>query len=180
MLTGMASTLERVTELLPRIRELEGEITDKRRLPSDLVEDLRATGVFRMAMPTSWGGPELALLDQLDVIEALSYANGSVGWCAMIGCDGGYYSAWLDDSVGRDVFALDSIVAGLTQPGNNATKVDGGYRVTGRWKFGSGVTHAAWLSGARSSSTSREPCSRARSKAFRCGAHSCCRGTPSR
>jgi alkylation response protein AidB-like acyl-CoA dehydrogenase len=121
---------------------LEGEITEKRRLPTDLVEDLRGTGVFRMAMPKSWGGPELPLLDQLQIIEALSYANGSVGWCAMIGCDGGYYSAWLDDAVGREVFALDSIVAGLTQPGNNATKVDGGYRVTGRWKFGSGVTHA--------------------------------------
>jgi alkylation response protein AidB-like acyl-CoA dehydrogenase len=60
----------------------------------------------------------------------------------MIGCDGGYYSAWLDDEVARDVFALDGIVAGLTQPGNNATKVDGGYRLSGRWKFGSGVTHA--------------------------------------
>jgi alkylation response protein AidB-like acyl-CoA dehydrogenase len=121
---------------------LEGEITDKRRLPTDLVEDIRGTGVFRMAMPKSWGGPELPLLEQLEIIEALSYANGSVGWCAMIGCDSGYYSAWLDDAVGRDVFALDSIAAGLTQPGNNATKVDGGYRVTGRWKFGSGVTHA--------------------------------------
>jgi alkylation response protein AidB-like acyl-CoA dehydrogenase len=142
MLTGMATTLERVKELQPRIRELEGEITEKRRLPTDLVEDLRGAGVFRMAMPKSWGGPELPLLDQLEVVEALSYANGSVGWCAMIGCDSGYYSAWLDDAVGREVFALDSIAAGLTQPGNNATKVDGGYRVTGRWKFGSGVTHA--------------------------------------
>jgi alkylation response protein AidB-like acyl-CoA dehydrogenase len=142
MLTGMAGTLERVRELQPRIRELEGEIAEKRRLPTDLVEDLRGTGVFRMAMPESWGGPELPVLEQLEVIEALSYANGSVGWCAMIGCDSGYYSAWLDDAVGREVFALDSIAAGLTQPGNNATKVDGGYRVTGRWKFGSGVTHA--------------------------------------
>ena len=138
----MASTLERVKALQPRIRELEGEIAAKRRLPTDLVEDLRGTGVFRMAMPTSWGGPQLPLLDQLEIIEALSYANGSVGWCAMIGCDSGYYSAWLDDEVAREVFALDSIAAGLTQPGNNATKVDGGYRVTGRWKFGSGVTHA--------------------------------------
>ena len=113
MLTGMASTLERVRALQPRIRELEGEITDKRRLPTDLVEDLRGTGVFRMAMPKSWGGPELPLLDQLEIIEALSYANGSVGWCAMIGCDSGYYSdGSLDDAVGREVFALDSIVAG--------------------------------------------------------------------
>ena len=142
MLTGVASTLERVIELQPRIRELEREITEKRRLPTDLVEDVRGTGVFRMAMPKSWGGPELPLLEQLEIIEALSYANGSVGWCAMIGCDSGYYSAWLDDAVAREVFALDSITAGLTQPGNNATKVDGGYRVTGRWKFGSGVTHA--------------------------------------
>jgi alkylation response protein AidB-like acyl-CoA dehydrogenase len=138
----MADVLERVSALLPRIRAAEAEINEKRRLPEDLVEDIRATGVFRMAMPETWGGPQLDPLRQVEVIEALSYANGSVGWCAMIGCDGGYYSAWLEDSVARDVFPLDGIVAGLTQPGNNATKVDGGYRLSGRWKFGSGVTHA--------------------------------------
>ena len=134
--------LERVRALQPRIRELEPDITEKRRLPRELVEDVRETGVFRMAMPRQWGGPELDLLTQLDVIEALSYANGSVGWCAMIGCDGGYYSAYLDDAVAREVFPLDGIVAGQTQPGNQATKVDGGVRLSGRWRFGSGVTHA--------------------------------------
>jgi alkylation response protein AidB-like acyl-CoA dehydrogenase len=139
----MGEILERVRELHPRIRSLEGEITEKRRLPADLVEDLRATGVFRMAMPASWGGPELPVLDQFEVMEALSYANGSVGWCAMIGCDAGYYSAFFEDDVARELYpSLDLITAGLAMPACSATEVDGGYQVSGRWKFGSGVTHA--------------------------------------
>ena len=139
----MGEIFERVAALRPRIRSFEAEITEKRRLPTDLVEDLRATGVFGMAMPASWGGPELPVLEQLPIIEELSYANASVGWCAMIGCDSGYYSAFLDEGVARELYpSLDLITAGLAMPACSATEVDGGYEVSGRWKFGSGVTHA--------------------------------------
>jgi len=126
----MASTLERVRELQPRIRELEGEITENA-APTDLVEDMRGTGVFRMAMPTSWGRTGASPCSTSSRSSKRCRTKRAVGWCAMIGCDSGYYSRWLDDAIARDVFALDSIAAGLTQPGNNAMKVDGGYRVTG-------------------------------------------------
>jgi alkylation response protein AidB-like acyl-CoA dehydrogenase len=139
----MTEILERVAALRSRIRSFEAEMTDKRRLPSELVEELRATGVFGMAMPAEWGGPELSVLDQLAIIEELSYANGSVGWCAMIGCDSGYYSAFLDEGAARELYpSLDLITAGLAMPACSANEVDGGYRVSGRWRFGSGVTHA--------------------------------------
>jgi alkylation response protein AidB-like acyl-CoA dehydrogenase len=143
MLTGVGEILECVRALRPRIRSLEAEIAAKRRLPAELVEDLRATGVFGMAMPADWGGPELPVLDQLEIVEELSYANGSVGWCAMIGCDSGYYSAYLDPAAARELYpSLDLITAGLAMPACSANEVDGGYRVSGRWRFGSGVTHA--------------------------------------
>lgn len=139
----MVTLLEAVEALRPTIRAREAEISERRGLPADLVADLKATGVFGMAFPKSWGGPELDYVEQLRVIEALAHANGAVGWCAMIGCDGGYYSAWLDDDVAREVFPLlDTVVAGLAQPAGTAIQVDGGYRVSGRWKFGSGIGHA--------------------------------------
>src|SRR5262245_54266931 len=102
----MGATLQRVRDLRAQIRAREAEITAKRPLPDDIVQALRDAGAFRMPMPKSWDGPELPILEQIEVIEEASYANGSVGWCVMIGCDTGYYSAWLDDSVARKAFPL--------------------------------------------------------------------------
>src|SRR5207249_3544047 len=70
------------------------------------------------------------------------------GWCAMIGSDSGLYSAFLDQGVAREMFPrLDMIMAGLVYPTGRAERVAGGYRVTGRWTFGSGCTHCDWLAG---------------------------------
>ena len=59
--------------MLPSIRERSAEIERNRRLPEDLVVDLRAAGVF--GMPKAWGGPEAALPDQLRIVELLSTAD---------------------------------------------------------------------------------------------------------
>ena len=82
-------TLAAVRELDPEIRAAANEIELGRRLPLHIVHDMQRAGVFRMSMPRAWGGSELDLPSQLEVIEALSIADASVGWCAMIGTDGG-------------------------------------------------------------------------------------------
>ena len=116
------------------------------RLPAPVVDALRAAGAFRLPIPAAWGGPELPLVQIADVLEELAYLDGAVGWCAMIGCDGGFYTAWLDDEVGRTMYAdLDSVTAGWVVPAGSAEPVDGGHRLTGRWSFGSGSTHADWF-----------------------------------
>jgi indole-3-acetate monooxygenase len=126
------------------LREEAAENERRRRLTERSVETLRSTGVFRMAMPRSWGGPELDPFTQLQIIETLSVADGSAGWCAMVGSDGGFYSANLDDDVGRALYGdLDTVTAGFVMPGGGRLRrVDGGYYLSGRWPFGSGSTHA--------------------------------------
>jgi indole-3-acetate monooxygenase len=65
------------------------------------------------------------------------------GWCAQIGADSGYYSAKIDESAARSLYPdLDAVTAGWLTPGGNLEVCDGGYRLSGRWSFGSGVTHA--------------------------------------
>lgn len=141
-------TLEAVRALAPRIREASTTIERERRLPAWLVQALKDAGVIRMPMPRAWGGPELDPLRQLEVVEELSRADSAVGWCAMIGSDGGYYSAFLEDSVGRQLYRdLDHVTAGLLSPAGRADVVPGGYRVSGRWSFGSGCQHAELLVG---------------------------------
>jgi alkylation response protein AidB-like acyl-CoA dehydrogenase len=107
---------------------------------------MKRAGVFRMTMPREWGGPEVDPLTQIRVIEALSYADGSVGWCAMINSDGGYFSAYLDPTVAREMYRdLDAPTGGSLLFTGGAEPVDGGYRVNGRWPFVSGCKHCDWL-----------------------------------
>ena len=94
----MTSILKAVQELQPTIRSAVTTMQAERRLTSAVVEGMRAAGVFGMALPRSLGGPGLSPLEQFEVIEALTYADGSVGWCAMIGCDSGYLPGFLDDT----------------------------------------------------------------------------------
>jgi len=130
-------------ELLPAIRQRSAEIEAARRLPADLVLMLKHAGVFRMPMPRSWGGPEMTPRQQVEVIEALSGADPSVGWCVMIGCDPGYFTAYLDDAVGREMCPdLDAVSAGWASPAGRAVLDGDAFVIDGRWSFASGCTHA--------------------------------------
>jgi len=140
--------LHNAQDLVPWIRAQADTIEARRRLPEDVVAKLRAAGVFRMNMPRRWGGPEMTSMKQNEVIEVLSQADASVGWCTMIGCDSGIYSGYLDDAVAREMYPrLDMVQAGWVYPVGQAHRVAGGYKVTGTWMFGSGCTHADWLAG---------------------------------
>ncbi len=125
------------------LREKSTAIDEARRLPADVVTRVREAGLFRLTMPKTWGGPELSTMEQLEVIEELSKANASVGWCVMIGCDSGIFSAHLDDAAGRRLYPhLDMATAAWLIPAGRADRVDGGYRISGQWMFGSGISHA--------------------------------------
>jgi alkylation response protein AidB-like acyl-CoA dehydrogenase len=125
------------------LREKSAEIDEARRLPPEVVARLREAGMFRLMMPKEWGGPELRPAEQVEIIEELAKANASAAWCVMIGCDSGFFAGYLDDSAAREVFPhLDMVTAGSVMPTGRAERVEGGYRVTGQWSFGSGVSHA--------------------------------------
>lgn len=143
-----ARTFEAARELAPKIRAAADEIEQGRRLPMHLVREMQRAGVFRMAMPQAWGGPELDFLTQLRVIEALSIADASAGWCTMIGVDGGYLTAYIDQAVAREMYRdLDAVTAVTFAPPGKAVKTRDGFVVNGRWPFGSGCQHATWLIG---------------------------------
>ncbi|WP_329067689.1 acyl-CoA dehydrogenase family protein [Amycolatopsis sp. NBC_01480] len=131
--------------VVPRLRARSAEIEGQRRLPADVAELLRGTGVFRMGFPAEFGGPGLTSAQQVEVVEVLSTGDTAAGWCAMIGMDAGLYA--LSDAAVREMFpALDVIAAGMLPPMGRADRVPGGYRLTGRWAFASGIAHADWVS----------------------------------
>jgi alkylation response protein AidB-like acyl-CoA dehydrogenase len=138
-----------VRALRSSIEQRAAAIEADRAVPADLIENLRRCGVFRMYTPTSHGGLELDLRESLEVISELAAADGSVGWVAMIGSA----TPWLFCNLPRNAFDAiyastpDVIHASSTVPAGTAERVDGGYRVTGRWPFASGCRHADWMLG---------------------------------
>jgi indole-3-acetate monooxygenase len=135
--------LEAVKELHTSIRKAVPEMQAERRLTTGVVDGMRTAGVFGMALPRSLGGAGLSPLEQFEILEALTYADASVGWCAMIGCDSGYFPGFLSDDALTEVYPTPNLIsAGGVQPTGRAVRDGEGWRVSGRWEFGSGSTHA--------------------------------------
>jgi alkylation response protein AidB-like acyl-CoA dehydrogenase len=124
-----------------------------RTLPPDAVAALRSLGLFWLKTPASLGGTPLPPLEFCDVIEELAYTDVSTAWAAMIGAGCcGLVGGWLPEAGARRVFTPTDdglpVVAGQLAPRGTGKPVSGGYAVTGRWGFSSGILHADWLLGA--------------------------------
>ena len=146
---GVSETLGRLQTLLPSVRARRDEIEKARRLPADLANDLRRTGLFSLAVPRAVGGLEAAPLEILDVIERVASVDGSTGWCAMIGATSGVTSAYLPEREAREIFGTsrEVIAGGVFAPMGSATRDTVVGTLTGRWRFASGCQHCDWLMG---------------------------------
>jgi alkylation response protein AidB-like acyl-CoA dehydrogenase len=130
--------------------EAAGDQAEKlRTLPAQTVETLRDLGVFWVKTPEELGGTPLSPLEFCDVIEEMSYTDVSTAWAAMIGAGcAGMAGGWLPEAGVRRVFAPDRpppLIAGQPQPRGTGRPVEGGYVVSGRWGFASGIMHASWV-----------------------------------
>jgi len=142
--TTAEAVLHAVRRLAPSILHRAGEIEAARRLPPDLLEELRAVGCFRLVRPATHGGLEAPIPDAMRVLESLARADASVAWTVMIGAGSWIDLAHLPRATFDALYATnpDAITAGVFNPTASISRVDGGYRVDGRWSFASGCEHA--------------------------------------
>ncbi|NMO20437.1 hydrolase [Pyxidicoccus fallax] len=146
--TSVHPLLAVAREWFPRVAARADEIENARRLPQDLADELAREGFFRMMIPESLGGAELHPAVSFQVIEAIAKADGSTGWCVMNGACNALTSAFLFEPTARAIFGRpDVITGGVAAPIGRAERVDGGYRLTGRWPWASGAHHSHWLVG---------------------------------
>jgi alkylation response protein AidB-like acyl-CoA dehydrogenase len=135
-------SVEAMTEM---IRADCRDVDRTRALPDSVVDALRHHRVFHLLATREVGGAELDPPTFLRLVEAAAYADGSVGWCVMIGGCYATFAGLLPARGAAEIFGdASTIAAGAFRPEGVAERVDGGYRVTGRWQLASGSTHANW------------------------------------
>src|ERR1700692_4389594 len=136
--------------LKPVLRDYHDEIEREQRMPAALVGQLREAGFYKMVIPRSLGGLQVDTLTYLRVVERLAQGVGSGGWNLANGGVGQLVTLGLPDDGVHEIYGkrADTIIAGTAVlGGGQAVEVPGGYRVSGRWQFGSGCQEASWMLG---------------------------------
>lgn len=144
---GHSKVLEKIEKFLPEVIAAAEEIEESRSVPPYLIEKMLDAGIFRMMLPKSIGGEELDLLQISRVVEAFARADGSTGWTAMVAAGYNCILPIFPEEIIRKV-AGDSgnvMVRGALAPKGRLRPVEGGYRLSGQWPFGTGSYDHKWV-----------------------------------
>jgi alkylation response protein AidB-like acyl-CoA dehydrogenase len=136
--------------LQPAIRRYQQELEREQRLPKALVEQFHAAGFYRMVIPRALGGLQVDPLTYTRVVELLAEGAGSVGWNLANNSIGQLVTLGLPEDGVQEIYGHggNTVLAGTAvQGGGQAVAVEGGYRINGRWSFGSGCQESNWMLG---------------------------------
>src|SRR5450755_4658913 len=136
----------RARELGAEIVAAADEIERTRRIPEAVLERLHDARLFRMLLPRSAGGDQMEPAVYVAAIEELARHDASIAWNTFAINSSSLIAAYLEPAVSHAIFADPrSTVAWGPPNASRAKAVDGGYRLTGRWDFGSGCRQARWM-----------------------------------
>jgi indole-3-acetate monooxygenase len=136
--------LSRVTDIL---RSESATNEQNRRLTDRTVSALQEIDAFRLFVPAVYNGTGASVAETLRTLIAVSEADAAAGWCATVASQTSHMAGNLEPDVASLIFGSKSSIAnGAFAPSGVATKVDGGYRLSGRWAWGSGSAFANWIS----------------------------------
>ena len=144
-----AELIARARALAPLIADAADRIERERVIPEDVLAAMHEARLFRMLIPRSCDGEEVEPATFFHVMETIAAADASVAWCLGQGSGVAMAAAYLKPEVARELFGDPRAVVASGSPSNDAKAivVDGGYRVTGHWRFASGSKHSHWLGG---------------------------------
>lgn len=138
--------VQRARDLGPLIDTHADEIERTRRLPEPLLAGMHRERMFRLLLPRSVGGEEVAPGTYLHAVEAISRHDGSLGWNMFVGNSSSLLAAYLPQETARAIWADPRTIVAWGPPNaSRARAVLGGYRVSGRWDFASGCRAANWM-----------------------------------
>ncbi len=146
----VAASSSSLTQMLVKLSELASRHKEEgdslRKLPPALVEAFHRHDVYRLILPRDLGGAAVDPLDYLQLVEKLARIDGSIAWNFAIGAGSALYAGYLPIERSRAMFADTACcIAGAYAPFGRSEIVAGGYRVSGRWGWASGVDQARWM-----------------------------------
>lgn len=140
-------TVARAASLVPALRERAQRAEDARIILPETLAELHSTGVLRALQPKRWGGMELDFEACFDVAYELARGCASTSWAGANLLIHHWMLGLWDEKAQADVWGDNPqalIASGVSTVQGAARTVDGGYLVSGRWNFSSGVNVADW------------------------------------
>lgn len=142
-----AEIVKRAGGLIPSFRERAAQGEKLRRVPDNTIADLIDTKLLRICQPARFGGSEVGWDILCEMSIEMARGDGSQAWVANVYAEHPYIVAMFQDDAQHEVWDDNPdilISASLLPVGGRTEKVDGGYRLTGKWPFASGIHHAGW------------------------------------
>lgn len=152
-MTSPAATAPSTSELVARARDLKPLLSKNaaageadRRVVEESIQAMTDAGLFKLAVPKRYGGYETSMRTMLDVSAAIAEADGGTSWVLTLTNVSAWVTGLFPAKAQDDVFGADpdAKVSGVIASTAETVKVDGGWRVTGKWYYNSGSWHATW------------------------------------
>jgi 3-hydroxy-9,10-secoandrosta-1,3,5(10)-triene-9,17-dione monooxygenase len=140
--------LQAAAEMVPRLAARAAESERMRRVHPDTITELHSSGLMRLMQPARFGGSELGLDDLMNVVFELARGCASTAWVYSNLASHSWNLGQFELQAQEDIWNDDPhalAATGLAFPCGRAVPVEGGYRLTGLWPFGSGVDASSWM-----------------------------------
>lgn len=147
--TQTVDWVARAAALVPVIEAAADGNEKVRKISPTVIAAIGDAGLLQMLLPASLDGGAADLITYNRVIEEVSAADGSTAWCLAQTLASSHAAGYLDPQIAREVFGAPNAVIAWGPPAGlaKAIAVEGGYRVTGKWRFASGSANATWMGG---------------------------------
>ena len=145
-ITRAAALIERATGLLPRLRERSVATNRARQAAAETVKDFWDADLWYLLKPKKFGGPEVRIDTAFEIASVLSKGDGSAAWVWTVMGVHDLFMAYFDRKAQEEYWANDrTLSASSFAPSGRVTPAPGGYKLSGKWSFCSGIDHAQWM-----------------------------------
>jgi alkylation response protein AidB-like acyl-CoA dehydrogenase len=144
--TTGADLLARAKALVPNLASRAAAATEARNVPDETIAEYRRAGILRVLQPRRFGGYQESVGVFLQIVETLTDGCASSAWVYAVIAELQWVIALLPEQGQEDIWGNDPQAVGAASlvPRAVATLCDDGWRISGRYPFTSGCTHAQW------------------------------------
>lgn len=146
--TTLVEMRERARRLVPVLRERQQKTETLRRLPDETLAELHAAGLFRIHQPARVGGSELPFRAIVEIGAIIAQGCASTAWVMTNLISHHWMLGYFPGETQHEIWSDNPdhlIGSAFIFTCGKATRVAGGYRISGRWPFSSGVDPSTWL-----------------------------------